>query len=357
MTNKSDWIDTLNLEEAVTSEVMICGERINNSGVWWQVSKNYKNIEVYSCRHAIKYRDRLGSGDNGGIPLWAELKSLVGVAVDSTTNMSIYFAAHTRANTEFSEPLILKALGIEAAKSNIDKILDTDVSPDSNSTHVNKSPILEPKISESDYFGKVNPFNIDLILSECMDAEVEIEDIFQIFDESLELHGGFPNTIMSNLGDRRLAFEMHTTDLINVVKKLSPKSIVTKIAYPCPVWLGIKGEPRKDYWLQFPPPTGPKIGVLTGNAPESGLILFEDTLIAFRSQYANMADVLMPEMYIHSLPQMGLSMELVSRDDYVWNEVKNAVIKLLEVGCKIITLACNTTIYYEPRIIELCDKI
>jgi len=349
MTKKSDWINALNLDEDIAQGVKICGERINNTGVWWQASRNYNDTEVFGCRHAIKYRDRLGSGGNGGIPLWAELKSYVGVAIDSSPETRILFAAHSRANTKFRDDLIIKALGLKIISTRIQKIFDADSTPDPAENE-------DTKLSEQNCYGRVNPFNIDLIFKEILNEEVGLESIWHIFDESLKLHGGFPNTVMSNLGDRKLAFELHPDDLIDIIKELSPKSIVVKIAEHCPIWLGLEGIQRKDYWLQFPPSTGPKIGILTGNAPESGITLWEDILKTLRNKYEKLPDVLMPEMHIHSLPQMGLSMELVSREKHVWNEMSYAIIALLKVGCKIITLACNTTIYFEPRIIELCDK-
>jgi len=49
-------------------------------------------------------------------------------------------------------------------------------------------------------------------------------------------------------------------------------------------------------------------------------------------------------------------MELVERENHVWAEMEKAIIALLETGCKILTIACNTTIYFEPRITQLCAK-
>ena len=36
MAEKGDWISALNLDEKIPQEVKVCGDRINNSGVWWQ---------------------------------------------------------------------------------------------------------------------------------------------------------------------------------------------------------------------------------------------------------------------------------------------------------------------------------
>src|SRR3989339_121851 len=129
MNDYSSWFDALHLEITLSQEAKRCFARINNCGVWWQPSRNYKDTMVYSCKQAVKYRVRLGSGGNGGIPLWSELKSLFGTAIDTRYNISIYFAAHTRANTAFDEPSILTSLGLDVIHSKIIKFLDPDNSP------------------------------------------------------------------------------------------------------------------------------------------------------------------------------------------------------------------------------------
>ena len=215
--------------------IEVCSERINKSGIWWQASRNYGDAEAFECKQAVKIRDRLGSGNNGGIPLWAELKSLIGVAVESKTGTKVFFAVHTRANTKFNEHLILKSLGLDKLTSEIQVVFDEDTNLGSAEKAKELSVNKELKIRKSKSFGLVNPFNVDLVFKELLDVNVRIEDINQVFDESLKLRGGFPDTVMSNLGYRRLAFEMHPADLINAVKNLSKKTIVTKIAEYCPV--------------------------------------------------------------------------------------------------------------------------
>lgn len=344
-----NWADTLNLNEPLPRMALICGNRINESGIWWQASRNHIDKEVYGCRQAVKYRSRLGSGGNGGIPLWAEVKSLIGIAIDSGTGTKRFFAAHSRANVRFVINRIVKLLGLNEESTKIQALIDDETDSESNGNG-------DGELRGQKYYGLVNPFNVDLIFKDVIGEKIEGDEIYQLFDETLELFGGFPRTVMSNLGDRTLAFEMYPSDLISSTKRMFPKTLVGKISETSPIWLGLAGKHKKDYWLQFPPPEGPKIGILTGNAPESGMTLWRDILEAFRNQYSNLADVLMPEIHIHSLPPMGLSMELVKREEQVWNEMEKAVKILLEAGCKIITLACNTTIYYEPKIMKLCEK-
>lgn len=346
-----NWIEKHKLTEPIPQEVRDCGDRINTCGFWWQPSvncdENGKPRKVSSCREAAQFRNRLGAGGNGGIPLWAELKTRVGQAVDTQAGTSTLFAAHSRANTAFDHSLIIKALGLDPSTARIQTELDSE------------APSARWSIlSGSKYFGRFNPFNPDRILSESLGIDVKIESVCQIFDNSVQMNGGCPNTVMTNLGHREFGFEIHPNDLISSVQKFSQKVIVANIARPCPIWLGLDGRwkiKKRLECLRFPPPTGPKIGILTGNAPESGLTLWQDILDVFRERYPNLADVLMPEVHVHSLPSMGLSMELVSREEHVWDEMQKAIEGLLGLDCKIITLACNTTIYYEDRIRQLCN--
>lgn len=355
MTKKHDWTDALSVGVLLPPDVIACSERLNSCGVWWRAIRNHKGMEAYSCRQAAKIRERLGSGGNGGIPLWSELKSRVGIAVDSTNRIKIGFAAHTRANTQFNDELLLNALGLRAENARIQMIVDDEdaalVSPTNENEVIGED---QARISGEKWFGLVNPFNVDRVLAEFTGEDVRLEDIPQVMDISLELDGGVPNTIMSNLGDRTIAFEIHTGDLISAIEQLSPRSFVAPIAEPCPVWLGLAGKHLKDYWLQFPPARGSKIGIITGNSPESGMTLWRDMVEALRDVYQYLPDVLMPEVHIHSVPEMGLSMELISREEEVGEVVKKGVAGLLNVGCSIVTVACNTTIYYQQQIADLC---
>ena len=336
---------------SVRPEVRACAERLASSGVWWRCVLNHEATEVFSCRHAAKFRERLGSGGNGGIPLWCELKSLVGVVNDDASGAPVAFAAHTRANTRFNEGALLDALGLRAESARIRKVFHEE-----DAEAVPELPVgLSSRMSGATWFGKVNPFNVDYVLSEFVGEEVTLAEVPQLIDRSVELDGGIPNTIMSNLGGRDIAFEVRSADLITAVKLLSPRTRIAQIAEPCPVWLGLEGAHRRDYWLQFPPSRGPKIGILTGNSPESGMTLWRDLLTVLHSVFSYLPDALMPEVYVHSVPEMGLSMELTSREEEVREVVRRGMTELLSAGCNIVTLACNTTIYYEPLIAELCE--
>jgi len=343
--------------DTVPPDLRVCAQRLENGGRWCRVSQNYLGKEVFSCRDAARSRERLGSGGNGGIPLWAELKSLVGVASDPTSGKRIGFAAHTRANTQFSEQRILRALGLSEERASIELLHHEDSTCPVTETGAHDDGANPTHLRRAEgWFGRVNPFNVDLVLSDTIGEAIDIADVLQILDESLTHDGGVPDTVMSNLGERRTAFEIGREDLVAVVRQLSPKSVVAPVSEPCPIWLGEGGQYRRPEWLDFPPPRGPRIGILTGNSPESGMTLWGDILVVLRSHYRHLSDSLMPEVVIHSLPEMGLSMELGARERQVRSVVKAGVTGLLDAGCGIVAVACNTTIYYAPQMAELCSS-
>ncbi len=326
---------------SLSPEVIFCAKRINFGGKWWLPSINKGHLEARECRQAVTIRTRLGSESSGGIPLWAELKSVAGMAVSSRTGETVYFAAHTRANTEFDYVAIVKSLGLDESIYHARAISASDESGGKLAD------------DEMNIFGRVNPFTIDSTIKR-YNPDIKFDEIAQIFDMSLFLFGGYPDTVMSNMNDRKYAFEMHPKDIFETISLLGAKTCKATIAEPCDIWLGSKGKQRKDYWSKFPPVANVKIGILTGNSPESGLVLWQDILNIFRQLFESSSDCVIPEIILHSLPSMGLSMELIQREEMIWVEMKDAISKLLQSGCKFLTVACNTTIYFEQKIRELC---
>jgi aspartate/glutamate racemase len=339
----------LGLPAAFHMTVTTCVHRLDAAGYWWIPSENEGARKVRSCRQAVKYRERVGSGANGGIPLWAELKSLVGQVVDDEGKVLEVFAAHTRANTRFVPEKLLVTLGFEPGTAHLRPLVadaaDREEEPDEP---------LGLDTGDDGWFGLVNPFNVDIVIASLTGAPVDIDQITQIVDDSIALDGGIPNTLMTNLGERSLAVEIHAGDLVEAITALSPRTKVADVAEPDPIWLGRDGTHPRDYWLQLPPPTGPKIGILTGNGPESGRALWTDLSDALRSIYRFVPDVLAPEVMVTSVPAMGLSMDLVDRETEVEEVVLRGMRELLDAGCQLITVACNTTIYFARQIEALC---
>lgn len=307
-------------------------ERLVSSGHWFNIFRNYQGRTAASCRSAIIIRDRLGTGEHGGVPLWVEMKSEIGAFKALRAGEKVYYAAHTRANTNFNRHRICISLGLNPTEF----------------TYEN-----DPKRGE--FFGLVNPLNIDVILKEYFD----VTEVAQIFDTSLLIEEGFPTTITTNIGNREYGMEVGARDLIECVGRIFPRTSVAEVSGHEDIWLGRNlkhiDKTRED-WRRFPPPTGPKIGILTGNSPESGLTLWNDFLGHYRRLYNDTPDVLMPDVTVHSLPAMGLSMELIQREEAVRAQMELAIQDLLRSGCKLISVACNTTIYFKPNIVELCKE-
>jgi aspartate/glutamate racemase len=63
----------------------------------------------------------------------------------------------------------------------------------------------------------------------------------------------------------------------------------------------------------------------------------------------------MPRVIIHSLPEMGLSMELSEREQPVWNALKEVVSDVTERGARLVAIADNTTQYFTPEIRRICE--
>jgi aspartate/glutamate racemase len=285
---------------------------------------------------------------HGGIPLWAELKSIIGLAVSRDGRRFTPFAAHTRANTRIDERRLIEALGMDPQTTALRSLLDQDAGPET-------SPFARfPNDMRARWYGLINPLTVDLAISDYEDLDLTLRDVTQVFDVSLLLPGGIPDTIMTNLGDRTRAMEVAPIDLIDVVREIADVVHVCPIAVPCPIWLGEDGEYLKDVFMDWPPPSGPRIGILTGNGPESGLYLWKNILDTVRRIYPKCPDAFMPGITIHSMPEMGLSMELASRENEVRDIVMRGIRQLLEDDCKLLTVACNTTIYFEAELASLC---
>lgn len=318
--------------------------KLRSSDIWWVERENSHRAgepqEARSCGQAVTVRNRLGSSESEGVPLWYELKSEIGEIVVESTGQRTYYAAHTRANTKLDRTAILDALGIRAIEAEVS--FNTDL-----------GGAAEKK--DSELFGLVNPLNVELLFA-AAGRLAPAEEIVQVFDESLKLSSGYPNTLMTNIGIRTSAMEFRFREFFSLVVKHYPLSRIAKIATFDEIWLGIGGEHKKVGWKKFPPAFGPKIGILTGNSPESGLMLWSDFLDFYRGLFRKTTDVMLPEVMIQSSPSMGLTMELAEREPWIRKNILADIGKLLEGGCKIVTVACNTSIYFSNEIRALCEQ-
>lgn len=301
------------LLEQAEAEVPLAVRRVSafldKRGVWYKLSRNHP---ARSCRDAAHKRWRIG---HEGIPLHDELKSYFGRMTNGDGTRQ-YVVAHCRADRLLDLDRLAKALDVVEA------------------------PVrLEPEELEGLglAYGLVNPFS-----PWSLDGQLLTSALLQVFDDDLLMPVGIPGTVMTNAGDLTWAVELHASALVNSLSLAG--TIVADIATHDP------DAPDR------PPRRRPVIGIVTGNAPESGIALWNRVNNRVREMLGpdNHGDVSMPRVLVQSLPEMGLSMELADRFDPVWAALGPAVHRLCQDGADLIAVACNTTQFFTPAIRDIC---
>ena len=278
---------TVQLPSPVTRVV----DFFRQQAIWYVLSENTR---ATSCRDAASRRNRLG---NMGIPLYDELKSLCVVA--DLPEGRQYALLHCRAHVHFD----LDEAGL---------LLGT-VSP------LRRLSSEELCKTFGMQYGTVNPFN-------------QTERFIQVFDEGLLRSFTLPHTMMTNAGDFEYGIEFRPGEMIDAVSHVS-KTVIGKLVK----------EWEPEYKI-------PSFGIITGNGPESGIALWQylnDAVYSRLSELGRMqGDLSYPRVLLHSLPEMGYSMELIEREDDVRRQLTEAVEQLCAAGIRYIALACNTTQYF-----------
>jgi len=289
--------------EKKPNEVLNLEKKLENKKIWFNTSNNYKNKEAGSCWDAALKRNRLG---HPNIPIFCELKSNFGFIIKN--NKKKYVMVHCRGNQKIDREKVNKITGVKCQK--MDKI------------ELNNLGLR---------FGLVNPF-----------FGFDRTDILQIFDESLMTQDFIPNTMMTNASHSRWGIEFKIDELISSL----PNKLINDVI--------IENTKFKI--------TKHKIGILTGNSPESGMLLWEKINDRIRNNLINknknyfLGDISYPEVIIESNPGMGLSMELDKRYEDVKEVVKKGIINLCERGATIVCIACNTTQCFSEISKEICSK-
>lgn len=291
-----------------------------DNGIWFQISRNR---EARSCRDAARKRNRLG---HEGIPLCDELKSYFGVFTNAAGDQTP-FLAHCRGDRLID--LEKLALALNARE------LPTRMTED------------DLKVFGLEY-GLVNPFGLEEALrgpnKYALDAAFLASSILQVFDTELLNRLGVPGTMMTNAGDLTWAVEFFPDNLVEIIEN----AIVESIAIPDP-------EQKSRAWGVDEPRI---IGIITGNSPESGMLLWDYVNDCVRDLLGQdcYGDFSMPRVKVDSFPEMGLSMELESRETHVWPALRSSVISLARQGVRFLTIADNTTHYFTPQIRSLCSE-
>ncbi len=298
-------------ERGVPSCVLRVCDFLNQHGVWLRISRNH---EARSCRDAARKRRRLG---HEGIDLWDELKSLIGRFVNSA-GCQQYVIAHCRADRQVN----LARLGHAVDARELPGILQ--------GAELNRLGLS---------YGLANPFLLTTTSTPVFD-----QPVVQVFDQELLEPGRLPDTVMTNAGDLTWAVEFDARTLIAQMED----AVVADIAVPDP-------KEISRPWGSLKPRA---IGILTGNAPESGMALWEgiNRHVRFLLGPHCMGDISMPPMEIRSMPELGLTMELASRHELVWHKLRAAVEEICGMGISFLSIACHTTHYFTPQVREICDR-
>ena len=265
-----------------------------------RITYNHKSV---SCPDAAKKRNRLG---HTGIPLCDELKTFLGEY--NTHGKHEYVLLHCRGTQEIDNNKVEKILLNRVSR------LDND--------HLESLSLMK---------GLINPF-----------TKIKNIDILQIFDNSVFDKYTPPYTMMTNAGDFNWGIEFYPKDLLNILPNTRVHDII--------------GDQYKYNFKRH------KIGILTGNGPESGIMLWNkinngiQDQLKLKHKHSFMGDLSFPEVIIESVAEMGLSMELESRNKQTKEIVLKSITNLCESGASLICIACNTTQYYVKEINYICNK-
>lgn len=189
---------------------------------------------------------------------------------------------------------------------------------------------MEPEELEAEFGlakGLVNPFTM-----------ARRGGVRQLFDRTVVQPFFPPYTMMTNLGDLEWGVEFGPREMIDVLPRASVGDLVLDSLQHVPI----------EHTL----------GILTGNGPESGRLLWKRIDDCIRDHWQEVpfrGDIGYPRVVVESLPSMGESMDLPARVDAVRPVVLGGVRNLCERGATVIGIACNTTQYFAPAVREVCD--
>ena len=235
----------------VPAEVAANVRFLTEREVWHVLSRN---PPVRGCAEASRQRRRLG---NVGIPLCDELKSSVG-KVRYPQGVR-YAVVHCRGHQYLDEQKLEQQLDGKFERLSVEE--------------------LNERFGAA--YGSVTPTMF-----------VAHKEVTQIVDSTILKPFFPPYTMMTNLGHLEYAFEFYPSDVFACI----PNVVIADV---------VSGSQKG--------PVAHTIGILTGNAPESGILLWEkiNQRIRESSDARFRGDISFPRVLIESVPEMGLSMETV----------------------------------------------
>lgn len=266
-------------------------------GLWHLTSEN---PPVRSCAEAAAHRRRLGQV---GIPLCDELKSLL-YAYEDASGLRRYVLLHCRGHQRVD-------LGKVAAT------LATTVMP------VEAAELLVRFGAE---YGTVTP--------PLLGAR---EGVRHLVDDTVLARYYPPHTIMTNCGDLEHAVEFRAAALFESMPDVAVVDIVLDED---------KQLPRQQ------------LGFVTGNPPESGILLWQRVNDRIRSddRVRLRGDVGLPRVVIESVPDLGASLDLPEREAFLRHGVLRAVEGLCEAGLTAIAVTCALPLSLSEEVSLLCTR-
>ncbi|HVZ99897.1 MAG TPA: hypothetical protein VG841_06240 [Caulobacterales bacterium] len=292
--------------EAVPKAVAAVEAFAAKNGLWYLLARN---PEATSCADAANKRQSLGGF---GIPIERELKSFLGefqTADGSTRRVAIHCRGSDRLDLDRSA----RAIGATASIVRVDAGAK----------------------SESDLYGLVNPFLLELDPT---------NPPLQVFDEALFRGSLVPPTVLTNAGDRTWSIEFRVEHLFAAL----------------PPSRRCRAEVVLDQRSVL---SRPAFGILTGNSPESGALLWELLNRRVRQLSGELVgDIYMPRVYLRSIPAMGMTMDLHLRRDQIWDAIGPEIEGLCadlavqhDGQRNVLAIACNTTPHFSPEIREIAS--
>lgn len=289
-------------ECSVPERVLKTVDFFEKNGLWYILSRN---SPATSCRDAVFRRLRNGTM---GIPLYDELKSYFTTFINSYGEKQLLML-HCRAHEQFSVDKIRTLLGI-------DQPLEK----------------LEPEELDdlfSAEYGTVNPF-------------IFLKNSLQIFDQGVLMEQNPPHTMMTNAGNHTWGIEFDPKELVKLFQEKYPKQFLIE---DITIRESLKRSKRS------------RIGIITGNGPESGMALWRHVnSFVDDNVKTHRGDLSYPPIIVHSIPEMGLSMELEPRIHEVWQHMSSGIQRLCEDGITHLALACHTTHYFTEKIRAICER-
>ncbi|MET1256290.1 aspartate/glutamate racemase family protein [Aliikangiella maris] len=94
-----------------------------------------------------------------------------------------------------------------------------------------------------------------------------------------------------------------------------------------------------------------RIGIITGAGPEAGIDLWQKILKHNKALHDNnfAGDLSAPEVIVHSIPKLGLAMDIAQYETELWQELKKALLHL-DSDVDFVCIACNVLHFFSEKI-------